>query len=263
MPSAANLPALKPILVDIKLGLEDWNYPDCAAPFWRLYWNAAGRGIVGYRGKRYALEGRHVLLIPPETAFSARAEGPMDHLYLHFLAGPPYDGVGPCVLSSAASAGELDSLRRLAALVRSASAGKSGDEERRAAGLYAASLIYGRLAALPAALLPAPASGELPARVAELLRASLAAPPSNAAIAAELGMSVPTLERAMRAQAGLSLHAYGLQLRINEACIMLRHSADSIDEIAEALGFSDRSHFSRTFARLRGESPGEYRRSSP
>lgn len=258
MSQAYPLPSLKLILADVKIGLEGWNYPDCAAPFWRLYWNAAGKGIVGYRGVRYSLEGRTVLLIPPETGFSAKAASPMDHLYLHFLAGPPYDGLGPCVLPSAASPAELASLRRLAALVRS-----GGEEELREASLRAAALVYGRLALVPAAILPVPEGDELSAKIAELVRSSLPEPPSNAAIAAELGMSVPTLERALRAEAGLSLHAYSLQVRINEACIMLRHSADPIEEIAEALGFSDRSHFSRTFARLRGESPAAHRKSSP
>jgi len=272
MREAFPLPALKIVLVDFAAGLSIWDYPDCAAPFWRLYWNAAGRGRLGLGGKRYALEGPRVLLIPPETHFSARAESPMDHLYVHFLAGPPFDRAEPCVLAASASRAELAALRALADAAEGlaggpdrARLGAAGDGAPRAkASLLAAGLIYGRLAAFPSSRLPGSAEGgELAARVAAAVRASLASPPSNAELARELGMSVPSLERAMRAQVGLSLHAYSLRIRIDEACIMLGHAEASIEEIAEALGFSDRSHFSRTFARLRGESPAAYRASSP
>jgi AraC-like DNA-binding protein len=281
MRTSFDIPALKLVLVAIERGLSEWDYPDCAAPFWRLYWNASGRGIVGYEGKRYALEGDSVLLIPPETAFSAHAETPMDHLYLHFLAGPPFEGAAPCVAASKASPAELAALRELAALAGGLPEGRRGEGAAPAGAptrglaarggapppelaLRAASLCYGRLALFPRSRLPASGEGgDLAARVAALVRRSPARPPSNGELARELGMSVPSLERAMRAQVGRSLHAYALWVRVGEACIMLRHTDASIDEIAETLGFSDRSHFSRTFSRLRGESPAAYRASSP
>ncbi len=256
----AQTPALKVILVELARSLSDWDYPDCAAPFWRLYWNARGRGIVGLGGRRHVLEGDAVLLIPPETHFSARAESPMDHLYVHFLAGPPFDAALPCVSGSRAGPAELAALR---ALARAAASPPSGPAAARAWLLRAASLCLGALARFPASRLEPADPGGAASRVAELVRSRLSAPPSNAELAAALGMSLPTLERRIRSATGRSLHAYALWLRIGEACIRLRHGDEPIERIAEELGFADRSHFSRAFAALRGESPASYRASSP
>jgi AraC-like DNA-binding protein len=255
------VPALKLLLVDFAPGLETWKYPDCAAPYWRLYWNAAGRGVVGLGAKRYALEGDALLLIPPETHFWARGEAAMDHLYLHFLAGPPYDGVSPRVIASRAGGAEMKELRALTEALR----GRDARDSMRGIGaplMLAAALCYRHLAFIPPEALSPRESDDLASRIAQLVLEKAAAPPSNATIARELGASVPTLERRLRASTGRSLHAFALWVRVGEACIRLRHSDDTIDEIAEELGFADRSHFSRVFARLRGESPAAYRASS-
>jgi AraC-like DNA-binding protein len=266
------IPSLTFILIDFAAGLRDWEYPDCAAPFWRLYWNASGRGVVTYERRETPLEGRTILLIPPETHFRAHAESPMDHLFLHFLAGPPFDAAAPCVVSSEGSPEELGELRGLIEEIsrNRGSAGGSSDQAdlpfahgaALGAALGAASLCYKRLAAFPRERLPTETDG-VAGRVADYIRSRWSSPPTIDEVAAALGTSVPTLERRIRAAAGKSLHAFGLWVRVNEACIRLRHSDDSVERIGEQLGFADRSHFIRVFTRLRGESPAAYRRSLP
>jgi len=247
------LPSLRILLAAFPRALADWSYPDCSAPFWRLYWNARGRGIVDLEGRRRILEGRAVFLIPPETPFSTEASSPMDHLYLHILVGPPYDAAMPCVQASRASEAELGELALLAARVG------AGDADT--AGPLAASICYRRLAAFPRSRLGSGKGGELARRVAQFVLSRPGDPPSNARIAEELGSSVPTLERIIARETGRSLHEYALESRVTEACLMLRHGTDSVEGIAESLGFSDRSHFARAFERFRGLSPSAYRRS--
>ena len=48
--------------------------------------------------------------------------------------------------------------------------------------------------------------------------------------------------------------------RIEEACILLDHGEDALEEIAERLGFYDRHHFSKVFKKYRGVSPATYRK---
>lgn len=50
------------------------------------------------------------------------------------------------------------------------------------------------------------------------------------------------------------------ELKISEACRLLKHSAMSIGEIASATGYSSAVHFSRTFHKVRGISPQGFRK---
>lgn len=258
MISPLSVPRLRLLIVDAKRSLRDWSYPDCAAPYWRVYWNEKGRGLVGYEGRAYALQGKTVLLIPPETHFSAETVSPMDHLYIHFLAGPPFDRPKPGIARWKAEGEELEELIRLAAAadIQGAAA------VLQSAALLASALCYRMLARFPRELLESGEGQAMAGRVEELVLSRLAEKPSNEELARELGASVPTIERRLRFETGRSLHAYVLELKLREACFLLRHSEESVEEIAEALGFADRSHFSRAFASFRGLSPAAYR-SSP
>ncbi len=58
---------------------------------------------------------------------------------------------------------------------------------------------------------------------------------------------------------GLSIIAYLIQLRIQLAAILLRDTKLSVSEILYRVGYSDRTHFSRTFRKQMGHTPSEYR----
>jgi hypothetical protein len=59
---------------------------------------------------------------------------------------------------------------------------------------------------------------------------------------------------------GCSVGDYVRQLRVEDACRRLATLDAPIVEIALAAGFTDQSHFTRTFQRLRGLTPAEFRR---
>ena len=48
--------------------------------------------------------------------------------------------------------------------------------------------------------------------------------------------------------------------RIEEACLQLAATDDSITEIAYRNGFNDLSYFIRTFKKYKGMTPGKYKR---
>jgi transcriptional regulator GlxA family with amidase domain len=56
----------------------------------------------------------------------------------------------------------------------------------------------------------------------------------------------------------LSPHQYLLNLRVNHAKELLRNTELSQGEIAVYCGFSDIHHFSKTFKKRTGATPGEY-----
>ena len=66
--------------------------------------------------------------------------------------------------------------------------------------------------------------------------------------------------RAFRARFGVSVGTYVRRERIRWASRALRNTDAPIAEIALQAGFADQSHFTRTFVRHMGVSPGRYRR---
>ncbi len=70
------------------------------------------------------------------------------------------------------------------------------------------------------------------------------------------------LVRAFRARYGVSVGVYVRRERIHWAARALRGTEAPIAEIALHAGFADQSHFTRTFVKHMGVSPGLYRRSA-
>lgn len=58
---------------------------------------------------------------------------------------------------------------------------------------------------------------------------------------------------------GMSISDYIIDIRISRACEMLRFSNESVADIADKTGFCDIFYFSKTFKRIKGISPLQYR----
>lgn len=78
-------------------------------------------------------------------------------------------------------------------------------------------------------------------------------------IAAECGMSYSTFRRRWQEVIGVPPRAFLLDARTRQARRMLVESKLAVSEIAEAVGFEDPLYFSRSFRRVTGLSPREYR----
>lgn len=92
------------------------------------------------------------------------------------------------------------------------------------------------------------------------LHADLAARPSLAELAAEVGVHPVTLARAFRRSFGCTVGEYLRRLRIDRAAEQLASGTQPLAEIALTAGFADQSHFSNVFRRRVGISPSVYRR---
>jgi AraC-like DNA-binding protein len=78
-------------------------------------------------------------------------------------------------------------------------------------------------------------------------------------IAGAVRLSRYHLMRVFREHAGLPLHAYQLQVRIERAKRMLA-AGRAVVEVALDVGFADQSHFTKRFRSLVGLPPAAYRR---
>lgn len=92
-----------------------------------------------------------------------------------------------------------------------------------------------------------------------ILHSQFAEQPRLSVIASSVGVHPVHLAREFRKHYGSSIGEYLRKLRIEFACHQLLASNDPPVKIAALAGFVDQSHFSRTFKRFLGTTPGRYR----
>lgn len=97
-------------------------------------------------------------------------------------------------------------------------------------------------------------------RAREIVRDRFAERLTLSEVADEVGVSNTHLARGYRQFHRCTLGEDLRQRRIEYACAQLCSTCLSLAEISVATGFCDQAHFTRTFQRALGTSPGEYRR---
>lgn len=85
-------------------------------------------------------------------------------------------------------------------------------------------------------------------------------PVSQEAVAARFAMSTTALSRFFKKHTGKTFTAYIHELRIARACELLSQTDQSIQSIANSVGFGNISQFNRIFARLKDMSPRTLRK---
>jgi AraC-like DNA-binding protein len=81
-----------------------------------------------------------------------------------------------------------------------------------------------------------------------------------ASLANLAGLSECHFARAFRQSVGVPPHRYVVKRRIAVATDLVERTERSFTDIALTVGFSDHSHFTRSFVQLKGETPRECRR---
>ena len=233
----------------------EWNYNGLASPFWRLYHNGKKGAAILSRGERIPLSADEVVIIPENVPFDSRGLAGVPHLWIHF--DPPFASQPAGRILRVPFRGLLaEGIRELREFqVRGADRERGG--ARRLAHLC--------LAVLHAWLVEAPVEDGalLPARYARVIGfidRSLGGDLSNGALARMAGMSVEGLIRAFGQWSGTTPARYVAGRRIREACRLLALGEQSIDEIAEGLGFANRHHFTRVFAKYTRKTPAKFRK---
>jgi AraC-like DNA-binding protein len=78
-------------------------------------------------------------------------------------------------------------------------------------------------------------------------------------LACIVGLSECHFSRAFKQSVGLPPHRYLMRCRVQAAANMIQQTELNLSEISLDVGFSDQSHFTRTFAREMGETPSAFR----
>lgn len=74
-------------------------------------------------------------------------------------------------------------------------------------------------------------------------------------------MSTSYFTKLFRQYTGMTPHEYLINYRVNQAKKVLRHTTDSVAQVAVRVGFQDVCNFTRTFRRITGTTPRDFRRS--
>jgi AraC family transcriptional regulator len=86
------------------------------------------------------------------------------------------------------------------------------------------------------------------------------APHSLDELAAQAGVTPSHFCRIFKKASGVSPHQYVMKARLDRARELLTQSETSVSLIADSLGFTSQSHFTRAFRQFTGRTPGEFRR---
>ncbi len=233
---------------------EAWNGIRLGGYYWRLYHHDSGGAGVYLRGRKVELRPDRLYLLPPNCDLLTWNAGSPLQVYLHFeLTGVVGSGVR--LLNELPLEGAL---RELYLELERNLTSPGADFFRR-------SFLASALAAAAAARLPEDAFCEITSdsRIIELcamMREKLALPLNVEAMGRSIGLSENAFLRLFREQTGVTPYQYLLHLRYSRAAHLLVSGMSTIDGICEAVGIRDRFHFSRTFKKLYGTSPGEYRK---
>ena len=79
-------------------------------------------------------------------------------------------------------------------------------------------------------------------------------------VANHVGLNASYFSSVFKKGLSISFSQYLMQLRIEEACRLLRQTDRTLVEIALSLGFENQSYFSKSFKKHKGMSPNQYRR---
>src|SRR4029450_3017655 len=97
-------------------------------------------------------------------------------------------------------------------------------------------------------------------RVKEYLRENFSEAPTLDELAAAVGVHPTHLSRVFRQFERCTVGDYIREVRVDYARRRLLTSNEPLIEIALAAGFADQTHFTRSFKRVTGMTPAEYRR---
>ncbi|MEX2044131.1 MAG: AraC family transcriptional regulator [Opitutus sp.] len=107
------------------------------------------------------------------------------------------------------------------------------------------------------------ASRDITAKVVrgeQLLSETASRPPAMPQIARELGVAYSYFRREFKRHTGLSPYRYVQELRLEKARRLIGSSGESLQAIAEELGFASAFHLSAAFKKRFGQSPAHWRR---
>lgn len=250
--------ALPGVTVDIlttrKIELQQWELRRLNDPYWRLYWPLNEGGVVEIGGMSTVLKPGTVYLIPPRTTFSTTTRRPFSKWYCHFNLGPVADRAAPGIYAFPVTQSQRGLIKELIKL-----GAKPGDLLFPWVSIQ---LVVEVIKKLPVRVWEQQRLDTRVVKAMEFMNQHLGLKLTAEQIARHAGLSVRNLNHLFKEEVQQPPMRILLDYRLDEACRLLRHTDDSIEDIAESCGLVNRQYFSRMLRHYRNTSPAAYRQES-
>jgi len=247
---------------------SDWSLEPERNLYWRLLYMPEEGAWATVSHRKFFLLPQQLLLVPEQTAFSVGSAKQIPHFFVIFsLIGIPAPFrrqhlEEPLQISLDASMGSL--------LTASRDAATAGSDYDFPACALASSLTWSALASYfesrpthsREALFEAFQSPSALEPAVECIRLNLATPPQIPQLAHLCHMSVRTFQRKFHEHFGLAPSRYILNERLKAASHLLLFTTQTLEEIAELTGFTDRFHLGQQFRKYFGTPPAAFRKSA-
>jgi len=230
---------------------DDWNHRDVCSPFWRLFYDLSEGVWVQGGSKRYRTNKTRAILLPEGVPFDCGGPAGVLHIWIHFTlslsdqlslrrpleidAGNEFQSVAE-KLREVTLDGQIESARRV--------------------GM---ALLHLAFVGVPTQSLEV--ADPRMRRVLAWLDTSLDSPIGNQKLARIAGLGIEPFIRWFKKHMGQTPAVYVMGRRMREASRRLIYEEESIETIAERVGYHNRHHFSRVFQRYAGVGPGAFRKS--
>lgn len=258
--------------------LKSWEFKDLTFPYWRVYHNLQEGAHIRWEHGQIELHPDQIYLIAPNTPYSTHLKGHklpaegyrfeghriskeniseryIQHLFIHFNLGIPYDNITPGIIPvplNASMKGKTDTL--IGQLLEDAV------DFSFLSNLTVRALINELLCAIPQEKWQAISQDRRVVKSLNYIENHIGENLSNEELGKQAGLATNSFTRLFTEEINTSPQRYVKQKRIDKACILLHHSLHSIERIAETCGFADRYHFSRIFKEITTYSPANYRK---
>jgi len=234
--------------------LTDWSHDAMGATYWRLYWNTSPGAWIARGEQRLDLAPDQVILVPPGPPLQTGNHQPFEHLFVHFTLSPEIRPTSSLLRSLPLRGGFHNRVKQLKRAVCSPSLSPIQN------GFLVIHTIVAALGRLPPDTWHPPARDARIRAVQERMGHQRYARTSCAEFARQEGLHPKSFSRLFRQETGLPPQRFHLQTRIDRAAADLSDPENSVDQVAETWGFSDRYHFTHALKRLRGTTPGALRK---
>ena len=265
--------------------IKNWEHKELSFPFWRIYNNAQKGGFMEYQHQVYEMDPDKLYLIAPNTNYSSRLHnnpipedgynltggrisetkkkkrielienGAIEHLFIHFTLGYPYDHVAPGIYIFRMNKHLEDKIKLLRSYLT-----KHVAQFNFTVSLTIQSLICELLFNMGEEKWKYPIRDVRIAKVISHIESNISKEFTNESLAGIANMATNAFSRIFKEYTGSTLQNFIKKKRIHKASLLLLHSNHSIDEIAEKTGFANRYHFTRIFKKVRGHAPAKYRK---
>lgn len=235
--------------------LQTWDYPDLAAPYWRWYWVDRPGASIKLGDRQFELVPGQVVLIPPNTHFSAHNQNVIGFLYIHFFVEATYEQAAPDLVMLPLAGEQIRFIQSFVAKFKQL-------EQEDVSPLLSLPLALVSLALSLTGREHWTSSHQDPRVISAIQRIESHYPAAvpNTMLARQAGMNMNAFIRMFKRVTRQTPRQYLQNLRLKEASSLLHHSEMTIEAIAEKTGFNDRQHLNLMFRKSFRITPAQFRR---